>query len=239
MAAHDMADALAALLRLPLRLVRRFGAVRILSGPVRGQRWIPSSSTNGCWVGTYERESQRVFLDHVKPADVVFDIGANVGFFTLLAAKLAKQVYAFEPLPRNVDYLRRHLEMNKVRNAKILPLAVAASTGTARFAVAESPAMGALGRGGDLEVETDTLDRLVAQGRVQRPDFMKIDVEGSEHDVLSGAANVLRQAKPIIFLSAHGWQQHERCSSLLADAGYRLELLRDGAADGNYLMLAR
>lgn len=234
-----MARPLAALLRLPLRLIRRSDAVRILSGPLRGQRWIPASGTDGCWVGTYERESQRVFLDHVKPTDVVFDIGANVGFFTLLAAKLAKRVYAFEPLPRNLEYLRRHLAMNKIGNAEVLPLAVAASTGTARFAVAEHPAMGGLGRGGDLEVETDTLDRLVTEGRIQNPDFMKIDVEGAEHDVLRGAATVLRETKPIIFLSAHGWQQHELCSALLAAAGYKIELLRDGAADGNYLVLAR
>jgi FkbM family methyltransferase len=218
----------------------RLTPVRILSGPLRGQRWIADSSTNGCWVGTYERESQRVFVEYVRPGDVVLDIGANVGFFTLLAAKLVREgfVYAFEPLPRNLDYLRRHLEMNRVRNAEVLPLAVAASSGTARFNVAESPAMGGLAEGGGLEVATETLDRLVGGGRVRRPDFLKIDVEGAEHDVLRGAAAVLREARPTIFLSAHGWKQHELCSALLTEAGYRLELLRDGAADGNYLLLA-
>ncbi|HEV7921925.1 MAG TPA: FkbM family methyltransferase [Thermoanaerobaculia bacterium] len=215
--------------------------MRILSGPLRGQRWIRSSATNGCWAGTYERESQRVFREHVQPAGVVFDIGANVGFFTLLAAKLAKDgfVYAFEPLPGNLGYLRRHLALNQVRHAEILPIAVAASTGTARFAAAPSPSMGALAADGGLEVAIDTLDRLVSVGRIRPPNFIKIDVEGAEHDVLRGAASVLREAKPTIFLSAHGWQQHELCSALLAEAGYRLELLRDGTADGNYLVLAR
>jgi FkbM family methyltransferase len=236
-----MPNLVAGVMRLPLWAVRHAPALRVLSGPLRGSRWIPASSTNGCWVGTYEPESQRVFLDHVRPADVVFDIGANVGFFTLFAAKLARNgfVYAFEPLPRNLDYLRRHLAMNKIENADALPIALAAATGTARFAVADSPAMGGLSESGGLEVVTDTVDRLVAEGRVRLPDFMKIDVEGAEHDVLRGAEAVLREAKPTIFLSAHGWQQYELCSELLTNAGYRLELLRDGSADGNYLLVAR
>lgn len=215
--------------------------MRILTGPLRGSRWIAASSTRGCWVGIYERESQRVFLDHVRPGDVVFDIGANVGFFTLLAAKLARDghVYAFEPLPRNLDYLRRHLELNRIRNAEVLPIALSSSTGTAHFAVAAHPAMGALAESGGLEVATDTLDRLVAAGKLRAPDFLKIDVEGAEHDVLRGAAEVLRDARPTIFLSAHGWKQHELCWELLQNAGYRLELLRDGAADGNYMVLAK
>lgn len=192
-------------------------------------------------MGTYERESQRVFLQHVKAGDVVFDIGANVGFFTLLAAKLAKGgvVYAFEPLPRNLDYLRRHIEMNKVPNAEVFAVAVAEERGVARFAVAEHPAMGGLAEGGGLEVATDTLDQLVAEARIRKPDFIKIDVEGAEHDVLRGAAAVLKEAKPTIFLSAHGWQQHELCTALLREAGYAIEVVRDGAADGNYLLLAR
>src|SRR5947208_793716 len=96
---------LAKLVRLPLRLIPSQSIVRIRSGDLRGWRWIVGSSTNGCWLGTYESHMQRLFREHIGPGSTVFDIGANVGFFTLLASKLAGEagrVYAFEPLPRNL-----------------------------------------------------------------------------------------------------------------------------------------
>jgi len=228
------------LIRLPLRLVPNGRVVRIKSGPLRGWRWITGSAPHGCWLGTYERDSQRAFVDNIHEGDVVYDIGANAGFFTLLASKLAGPrgvVFAFEPLPRNVALLERHVSLNGCENVRILQLAAAAASGTARFAIAHNPSQGGLSQSGELEVATRSLDDLVASGTA-RPNFMKIDVEGAESDVFAGASVVLRDAHPTILLSTHGWQQHERCVELLTGHGYALQLLRDGAADGNYMLLA-
>ncbi|HEV8435127.1 MAG TPA: FkbM family methyltransferase, partial [Thermoanaerobaculia bacterium] len=110
------------LLRLPLRLVPNGRVVRIKSGPLRGWRWITGSAPHGCWLGTYERDSQRAFMDNVHEGDVVYDIGANAGFFTLLASTLAGPrglVFAFEPLPRNVALLERHVSLNGCENVRI------------------------------------------------------------------------------------------------------------------------
>lgn len=228
------------LIRLPLRLVPSGRIVRIKSGPLRGWRWITGSAPHGCWIGTYERDSQRAFIENVREGAVVYDIGANAGFFTLLASKLVGPrgvVYAFEPLPRNLTVLERHVSLNGCENVRILPIAAAAASGTARFAIAHNPSQGGISDRGELEVATRTLDDVVASGN-RRPDFLKIDVEGAETQVLTGASVLLRESHPTILLSTHGWEQHERCSEMLESFGYALTLLRDGTADGNYMLLA-
>ncbi|HYC87602.1 MAG TPA: FkbM family methyltransferase [Thermoanaerobaculia bacterium] len=228
---------LSRLIRLPLRLIPKRAVLPVLSGPLRGRRWIAGAATHGCWLGTYERDAQRVFARCLRPGDVVYDVGANAGFFTLLAAKLAKEVYAFEPLPRNLEYLREHVRRNAAANVHVLPLAVSDRAGTARFAAAENPAMGGLSASGGIEVETTTLDALRAT--LPAPSFIKMDIEGGEYAALTGAARVLREDRPLLLLSAHGYEQHERCGELLREHGYELEALVDGAVDGNYVVLAK
>lgn len=232
---------LANLVRLPLRLMRPESVVRIRSGELRGWRWIAGSSTNGCWLGRYERHMQRLFRERIRPGMTVFDVGANVGFFTLLASKLASDsggVYAFEPLPRNLDFLERHINLNKLANVHVESLAIAAASGEAHFRVAPHASMGGLAEGGDLRVVTASLDELIASGRAMRPDFIKMDIEGAESDALRGAAALLAGGPLTIALSTHGWQQHETCWTTLTEAGFNVELLKDGADDGDYLILA-
>jgi FkbM family methyltransferase len=229
------------IVRLPLRLMPAESVVRIRSGELRGWRWIAGSSTNGCWLGTYERHMQRLFRERVRPGSTVFDVGANVGFFTLLASKLAGdsgRVYAFEPLPRNLEFLERHVRLNDLGNVHLDALAIAAASGEAHFRIAPHASMGGLAEGGDLRVVTASLDDLIASARVPRPDFIKMDIEGAESEALRGAKNLLAAGPLTIALSTHGWQQHETCWKILADAGFKVDLLRDGAADGDYLILA-
>lgn len=229
------------LVRLPLRLVPRQAVVRIRSGELRGWRWIAGSATNGCWLGTYERHMQHLFRERIRPGAIVFDVGANAGFFTLLASKLAGasgRVYAFEPLPRNLYYLERHVRLNDLANVTVEALAVAATSGEAHFRTAAHASMGGLAEGGNLRVVTASLDDLIASDRIPRPDFIKMDIEGAEGDALRGAADLLGSGPLTIALSTHGYQQHELCWSILKNAGLDVELLRDGAADGDYLIVA-
>ena len=67
-------------LRAPLRLVPRRTVVRVLQGPLRGARWVVGASTHGAWLGSYDQQTQDWLVERVKPGDVVYDIGANVGF---------------------------------------------------------------------------------------------------------------------------------------------------------------
>lgn len=228
--------------RLILSLVPRKAKVRVLSGPLRGFRWIAGASTNGCWAGTYERDTQRLFCSTINRGDVVCDVGANVGFFTLLASKLVGpdgHVFAFEPVPRNLKILHEHLRVNSVRNVTVIPLALSSAPGSARFSLGGNPSMGGLSTEGEITVEVDTFDRLIASDTVRPPAFIKMDIEGAEFDALSGGVALLRARRPALLLSAHGWRQNELCTTLLIEAGYDIQVERDGTSDGNYVLFAK
>lgn len=108
------------LLRLPLSLIPTNAVLPVMQGPMRGMKWISGSSTHGCWLGSYEYEEQRLFSAAINPQSTVWDIGANVGLYTLLASRKAARVIAVEPLPDNIGYLERHLQLNKLRNVEIV-----------------------------------------------------------------------------------------------------------------------
>ena len=213
--------------RLPLRLIPRSTTLRILGGPLRGTRWIAGSSTHGSWIGTYEREKLALFAAAISPGDVIYDLGAHVGLYSLLGAQRvghSGRAYAFEPLPRNIAYLRRHLSMNDVTNCTVLNVAVGSTTGTAVFDESVHPAMGHLGSGGGhvITVRTAVLDELLAERVILPPNVIKCDIEGAEHDCLLGAETILTTFRPIVFLATHGSEVHMSCCRLLAGWGYDL-----------------
>src|SRR5687767_10694214 len=102
-------------------------ALPILQGAFRGKRWIIGSSNHSCWLGVYEYDKRRRFEEIVGSGDVVFDLGAHAGYYSLLASALvgpSGQVIAFEPLPTNIDFLKRHLLINKIGNVELIEAAV-------------------------------------------------------------------------------------------------------------------
>jgi FkbM family methyltransferase len=226
------------LVRLPLALVPRMRPLPILSGPLAGKRWLSTSGTHGCWLGVYERDLQRALAQTLKDDDVFYDVGANVGFFSLFASQRVRQVIAFEPLPRNLELLRGNLALNGVRNVQIIEAAVAREPGHVSFAAEGSASMGHIAASGGMRVAAVALDAFVAQGRAAPPTVIKMDIEGAESQALAGAEQVLRTHRPRIFLSTHGWQQHEACGRFLESLGYRVQLRRNGAADGQYESIA-
>jgi FkbM family methyltransferase len=235
-------NGLARLARLPLRLVPKAAVVPILSGALRGKYWVVGAATHGCWLGTFEQRTQAVFQKFAKKDGVVFDIGANAGFFTLLASCLVGpggRVVAFEPVPRNVEILRRHLEMNRVENVDVRGVAVSDVTGVARMRTGHSNLEWKLAPEGDTEIETVTLDELWNAGALPRPDLVKMDIEGAEAAALAAATRLVAEARPVFVLSAHGKEQYERCRWQLGLAGYVFDLIRDGSGDGNYETIAQ
>lgn len=215
-------SAMGKLIRLPLRLIPRQTVVPILQGPLRGMKWIVGSGVHGYWLGSYEYDKQKAFLEAIKPDQVVFDIGANVGFYTLLAAKAVGpqgRVVAFEPLPKNLHYLRQHVLLNRLDNVVIIePIAVADQPGRARFSLSRHAAMNRLTEEGELEVIVSTLDTEATKlGLV--PNVLKVDVEGAELKLLQGAAKTLMH-HPTILLATHGDALRLGCIEYLESLNY-------------------
>jgi len=212
------------LLRLPLKLLPEETVVPVIQGPLRGMRWISGSSTHGCWLGSYEYRKQRLFAAIIDKGNMVWDVGANVGFYTLLAAKMASRVIAIEPLPENLSYLKKHIRLNGISNVEVIAAAAGSSCGRQSFCCGGNRSTGYLGSG-NCEVDVITLDSMLE--RVGVPDVIKIDVEGAEYSVLQNSVRCLA-AHPVIFLATHSATLTEQCSRLLTSTGYEYTMLDEG-----------
>ena len=210
------------ILRIPLQLIGPNTLVRVLRGPLRGKKWIARSAVHSCWLGMYEQAKMHRFAASLSAGNVVFDVGANVGLYSLLAAQRvgpAGRVFAFEPLARNLRFLKLHLQLNEVTNVQVVEKAVSDGTGTARFSELPSASMGRLSGEGTIAVDTVTLDDFIRAGAAA-PQCVKIDVEGGEASVLLGARETLAKHRPTVFVAIHSRSLHRRCTDELLTLGY-------------------
>ncbi len=220
-------------LRYSLRVIPSEAEVRILQGKLRGKRWIAGSGVNGYWLGSFEYHKQKAIEKIVAPGSVVYDVGAHVGYYTLLFSELigpAGQVVAFEPNPRNIRYLRKHLEINDIANVRLVQAAASDAVGVAAFADNSGSSTGCLSEQGGLQVATMTLDQFAQYNDASKPDHIKIDVEGAELSVLHGARELLTSRRPTLFLATHGPELHMECCTFLDALGYWLAPLAPSAS---------
>jgi len=146
----------------------------------------------------YEPLETSVVREHVRPGDAVLDVGANIGYFTLLMARqVGKEgrVLAVEPDADNCGLLAKNIEANRYTNVKVMRKAISESAGRATlYRSLRSGAQHSIaeGEGEAVEVETASLDDLLdAQGGSVA--FVKIDIEGAEMKALRGAGRLLSQ----------------------------------------------
>ncbi len=217
---------LGSLLRMPLRLIPRNSVVSVRAGLNKGARWRVGSSIHKCWLGTYESEKQELLSRLVSPGMVVWDVGANAGFYTLALSRLvgdAGRVYAFEPFAENADNILNHVRLNNLNNAVVVQAAMWESSGLVGFHRAPLNAMGHVSRDeNSYLVPTITPDEFVANHPEARPNLLKVDVEGAEAGLLRGATGILRDGAPDIVLALHGRQQSQLCLDQLTSHGYSL-----------------
>lgn len=181
------------ILRKPLDLIPKSATMPVLQGPLRGKKWITGSSTHGCWLGSYEFEKQLQFSKQVAEGNIVYDVGAHVGFYTLLASTLVGDtghVFAFEPFPPNMTYLCRHLELNRISNVTPFELALSNDTGLSSFEVAQSSSMGHLtaspDASGQIVVDVMPLDAAVKKFQLPPPERNKGGYRGCRSRFPSG-----------------------------------------------------
>ncbi len=206
--------------------------VSVKSGPLKGLKWLIKSGNSSYFLGNYEPVITEKFEQYINSGDIVYDIGAHVGYYSLIASKKVGNdgyIYAFEPLPRNLSFLYRHCSFNDVKNIKVMEAAVSFQEGIRRFAESkDDTAMGHLSNEGEIEVKSIVIDKLIEKKEIKPANVMKIDVEGMEYWVLKGAENLIKTHKPTIFLATHGTENYQRCQELLKELGYELTEISNG-----------
>ena len=192
--------------------------LRIMRGSMAGVRINLGGSFLRYLTGDAEPEVQEALAELIEPGQTVYDVGANIGFFTILCSRLVGphgKVYAFEPIPENLVTLRHNIALNKLTNVVVVEQALSASTGTAEMFVSPWSAFHSLNvdgaskrenhgpDGGQITVETVTLDEFVKGDGVSAPDLIKLDVEGAELLVVEGMRETLRSVQPLLLVEVH------------------------------------
>ncbi|HTZ33503.1 MAG TPA: FkbM family methyltransferase [Methylomirabilota bacterium] len=216
---------------------------QIQYGPAAGL-WIRINPRTGqeTFLGKCEPLVQRALADHLRPGMTFYDLGANIGFFSLLAARLVGpcgRVISMEPDPELAVRLRENLARNQFEWADVQQKAVWSCTASVTFArcdASTSPDRG-LGHvtaaepptGFSLTVEATSLDDFCSSH--PEPDCIKCDVEGAEVQVFHGARNLLRRRHPIIICEMHSQASLAHLCRQFVDLHYDCAIL-----DHNHLL---
>ena len=168
----------------------------------------------------YQERDVELLPQLVKPTDICWDIGANSGMYAVPLARLCSQVFAFEPVPHNLEILRLATRLARTSNVVIKELAISDTNGPARMRVPAEGFYGGFYRAGltddgNVPVTTATIDALI-EGGLPAPDFIKCDVEGAEERVINGARALIAARHPIWLLETF----EERVLPLMASLGY-------------------
>lgn len=199
----------------------------------KGLKFDAKGGTAGYLFGTAEPHEQDALARHLKPGDVFYDVGANVGFYATLAAHLVGgrgQVYAFEPNPTCSSQVRRNAELNGFAHVEVVEAAVSSSSGRTRLRLGNITGASTIMRGAEsegIEVALTSVDDFVRERSARAPTLVMIDVEGAEIEVLKGMRETIGRHSPIIMCEVHwiGAEFLEYCHEHLVPRGYTVEPL--------------
>jgi FkbM family methyltransferase len=222
-----------------LRWWLRRGHVRVPDGPGNGLRLARADvvaqhiQAFGLVRGTLETSVQEAMRRTVASGGTFYDIGANLGFFSLLGARMAGpdgRVIAFEPHPANAALIKENATLNGLQTIHVCELALGRQTGAdLLYDVAEASWSRLVGYGrhpdarGTVSVSVAAIDDLLEEGRVPPPEVVKIDAEGAELDILAGMARTLAARRPALICELHA--TNAAFVDLMDSSGYRVENL--------------
>ena len=184
---------------------------------------------------------EHLFLSRLDfTGKTIYDVGGHIGLISMFFARAvgrSGRVIAFEPNPDNVAAIRDHIALNGFANILVLPIGLGRRRETLKFVVPNSSARGTahpdlqeryLKQTGVqvFEINVDTLDHQIAVNQLPTPDFVKIDVEGLELDVLHGMAQTLDAHRPTLWIELHDADSPEVARHLLAK-NYCLRQIED------------
>ena len=221
------------------------------NGPAKGLRMVRNERCAGFVSGLYERSVQDFLQATLRAGDVFVDAGANVGFLTMLGARLVGptgSIHAFEPVPENVSVIRRNLAVNGFRNGAVISKALGATAGTENIWITHHPGGATLASVGEvprdaseqIEVQRTTLDHWIDTVHLESIRVIKVDVEGAELDVLRGMPRLLARFRPILLVeldatTAEGLQQKEgELVRYCERIGYKTERMPDSYSNRDH-----
>jgi FkbM family methyltransferase len=189
--------------------------------------------------GTLETEVQEAIRRHVAPGGVVYDLGANVGFFTILCAALVGpdgRVEAFEPVSDSAAAIEANAAVNGfVDRVQVHRLALSNHHGECALCLPGELSWAHLAERGlhpdtrsQIVVPVTTLDAAIANGELEPPDVIKVDVEGCEIAALAGSRETLAARDVVVICELH--RTHAEVHALMSDLGYVMENL-EGPGD--------
>ena len=199
--------------RNPQSLVKRRGVYIYLNSK---DRWISSYIQV---VGAYDMEGTLLLESLLKEGDVVFDVGANIGWYTLVSSKMVKRIgriYAFEPEPINFSLLSKSVACNAFQNVELFNCCIADYDGEVKLFLNEdnpgdhSTAWNAGVK--SIKVPCAKLDTIVMKYGLDHIDLLKIDIEGAEPKALSGATGLLDKGKierMLVEYSPEVWRDYQ------------------------------
>jgi FkbM family methyltransferase len=163
--------------------------------------------------GVFEPEMSSLFMTLIRPNDIVLDVGANIGCTSILFGGLAKKVYSFEPSPTTFGYLQKNLSAANLLNVFAFNHGLGSHTSSETLTFSSDNRSGGF-VSNKLHLEAGHLtevitivdgDSFLQEKNVDRVDFIKIDVEGFELEVLAGLKSVLKNSSPLVILEMNHW----------------------------------
>jgi FkbM family methyltransferase len=217
-------------------------------GTLAGYRmYVDWTQFRGFVYDTWEPVVVQRTLSEIKTGMTVLDVGAHIGYYTLLFAKCVGatgKVVSFEPLPANFAILTKNVELNRLAHVRVCDSAIFSTSGELTISIPETSNSGQASLtqsvgAASLQVHSTTLDEVTARLGL-RPDFVKIDVEGSESDVLAGAQQTIRRYRPKMLIELHhfdGNPDRNPVPNILAALGYNMEWIERSALTSHVLAL--
>ena len=216
------------------------GRIRLQYGETLGR--------GALFLGGLERAEVGFVARSLCEGDWAVDVGANVGLFTIAMGRAvgpSGHILAVEPVSETVRRLRENLALNGLENVTVLEAALGATNGQTTLHLADDPAFpstAAVAGGhtvvGARSVRLVTLDHYWAHAGSPPVRLVKVDVEGSELEVLKGAINLLSTCKPMLLLEANGVDSLAQLESWLVPLGYHREP-QPAFAPYNHLFLGK
>jgi FkbM family methyltransferase len=190
---------------------------------------------SGYWRGDYEENIRAVFAKHLKLGDVMYDVGANIGFFSLLAARLVGPpglVFAFEPDPDNASRIQEHIEANSLKQISVVTSPVWSSNERVFFARSSDHSSRLIG---SVTMARDSAEGFYLQAvtlddfarRHGAPMLVKMDVEGGEAEVLKGALRVFSDSRPRLLCEVHHEAAARAVRDWLRERSYTFEWMEE------------